>query len=88
MHRLEIGKKVPVVISRNGKMKNLMVVIEKSEDSAEAKESPSDSKASDSRNYVLGMIFGDITSNERSKYKLDKSFKGVIVKSVKRGSSC
>ena len=82
----KIGKRVPVVVSRNGKMKDLSVVVEKSEDPEDLKRVSANSSDTDSKNYIMGMIFGDITSSERAKYKLDKTLHGVIIKSVKRGS--
>nr|CRH05565.1 Putative serine protease do [Candidatus Magnetococcus massalia] len=88
--RTAVGKKVPVVVLRQGKTKKLYVRIDKLVDRSETvvAHGKSDNKAesTDLIKEKLGMRVMTLTAENRARFKADEKQKGVVVTNLTRGS--
>ncbi len=85
-----IGKKVQVVVWRDGKRKTLRVKVgrlEEGEVRAGDEDAPKKDEPADTAENVFGMTLEALTDRQRERYELDEDQGGVIVTRVKRGSA-
>lgn len=80
----DINKKVKVEIFRDGKLKELHVVLEKPIEEENLEQHDESSEAS--AKTILGMTFKDITQQHRKAYNLAAEEKGIVITSVESGS--
>lgn len=84
-----VGKKVTVVVIRQGNTRTLSVTLgelEKAEEQMKAEEEKETPEDQDEKGMILGMRLSEITPQLRSRYRLDNDVRGVLVTGVKRNS--
>lgn len=85
-----IGKKVQVVVWRNGKRKNLRVKVGRLEEGEIRAGDEDDDKKNapeQTAESVFGMTLESLSERQRNRYDLDEDEAGVVVTRVKRGSA-
>ena len=81
-----VGKKVNVVVLRDGKEKNVSVIVEKLNEDDESSNDSKDGDNEDAGNKLLGMYLKQLNDSLREKYNIEESVKGLIIVDIDRDS--
>ena len=78
----EVGKDTQVSVWRNGEVKRLSVAVGELEDGAEVASRNTEKESEDAEIKAIGLTLSTITSKMRSRFKLAKDTKGLVVTKV------